>query len=237
MSRDSRAWSYHAGRKRRNRVTVYHLNRCPWMMMVWREGGRKHARALGHQSRTRAMAQAVAKAGELGAALPRTYEPSGRLVAMRSDLVRVAAMQGRPNGVAPSQLFYRHNGAFTVTAVCAAFKGYRGDDAADVWTDAVERFGFTPAYANRRPTLNEGITDLRRVAHALGAPRRMPSRAQYDRLGRWQSRTVMLLFAAPRWDAIADQLGLEMDAKQRHMARKARRVEVVCRATDERGAA
>lgn len=223
MSRDSRAWSYHAGRFHRNRVTVYHIVRSPWMRIEWYDDdGRRISRALGHKSRTQAIADCIERAAELGMRRP-THESTNTIVAMRSDLTRVASVVGLPNGVAPSLDQYRAHGEFGSTAVLAAFKGYRGSNPIDTWGRAVQRFGFKPVSATALPTKQEAVADVRAVAHKIGTPTKMPSLRQYEDNGRWQSKTIKKVLGENRWDVIADRLQLTVDPKQRLMAGNARR--------------
>lgn len=83
---------------------------------------------------------------------------------IRSDLLRVAQLAGRPEGVAPSISDYRRLGSFSPVAVQGCVRGYSLRDhrpRAD-WVEAVEALGFVSARRHRYG--DDGSKARRRVA-------------------------------------------------------------------------
>lgn len=216
-----RTWSFKTGRGHFNRVTVFQRGEGTAILIHWWRDGERNTESLGHADKDRAVAQAMAKALELKGERP-THEPTNRLMAMRSDLARCAALQGCPPGYGPGWSFYRQHGAFKLAAIGAAFRGYRAKDPADTWTDALHRFGFKPRSSSRRPTKMQAATDVRRVAALVGQARRLPELWAYNEHGRWCGSATMKALDAVRWRDVADILDLDMEEWRKNTALKCR---------------
>lgn len=226
MSKHAVVWDYKAGVPYRNRVRVYERAHSSSLMMEWAQNG-SHYKSLRHSNKTRAVKEAEAKAAELEAALPKTHEPTERLVAMRADLIRVARLTNQPDGVAPSCEKYRKLGSWTDVRVRGAFLGYRRTkngsvNPRDTWTQAMHKFGLKTVRETQTTTTAKVAADVRRVAMLAGKPGMMPTMADIRRFGRYQEKTVMLYLRVTNWVEAADYLQLAMDPRRREHSAKVR---------------
>ena len=145
------------------------------------------------------------------------------LVAIRSDLARVARESGRPEGVAPSVVVYREKGRFPTSQIRAAVGGrtkrWGTSCPALKWTEAVTRLGFRPASSLHKPTRAQAIEDVRRVGREVGCgPRELPTTMDYQEHGRWAPQTIRKAIVGREdasWYEIGDQIGLEPSRTRR----------------------
>lgn len=211
MSYDRRVWARYIGRRRFNRVVIFQTRQpTNVVMMEWSEGGRQWTRSLKHNDRLRAEVEAMEVAERLAAKKRRGHESRATILEMRADLLRVAAMQRLGPGIAPGYVKYAKHGRFSLHRIRAAFRGYGRKDPRDEWVDAVARFGLKPK-SSTRITGNDIAADVRRVAMALGSPRRLPSKKQYDRLGKHHPTTAMEKLRVTAWVDLADALRLDIE--------------------------
>lgn len=214
-------WVRHIGRRKFNRVTVRRRAGLSSIEMYWRENKRSQYATLGHANKERAIGQAWAKAEELSAAKA-THFPQTKVLAIRSDLVRVARELGLPEGYAPPRKRYMELGQFTDCAVRATFRGYtsvtfkhgRSTNPRDQWGEAIAKFGLRIADTLRRGTASHSLVsaDVRRVSLLLGIPGRLPSYRQYRAAGgRWAPRTVCHYLDVKGWTDVGAVLGLAVD--------------------------
>lgn len=133
--------------------------------------------------------------------------PTG-LVAIRYDLRRVAAVCGRPPGVAPSIHEFRVHGTVSPKRVMGAVGGYNGTRTKLGWMETMSRLGFTPAKRDVDTSYKRVVADIRRVALQVGDPTVLPSWREYERLGRWCGKTAMRHVGVTTWRAVAAQLRL-----------------------------
>jgi len=131
------------------------------------------------------------------------------LVALRQELRRVARLEGRPDGVAPSLRGFRALGRVTDRRVQGAVGGYRAHNPILGWKETVRRLGFRPAatmrFAGERSWV---MDDVYRVARVLGSPHHMPTRREYLVHGRWDVRTVLRYAESDTWSGVAGELHL-----------------------------
>lgn len=124
-------------------------------------------------------------------------------VAILSDLVRVARIENRPEGVGPSLVGYRKHGRYTETTVAK-----RAGMLECRWIALMERYGLTPAYNRRLRSERELVADVLRVAHLAGIGRLMPTDRQYRTFGKFQAAFVMRRLGGGRWHGVAERVGL-----------------------------
>lgn len=134
------------------------------------------------------------------------------LVAMRSDLLRVAREDGMPDGFAPSIHVYneRGRGCFSATRIMAVWEGY--DPAKSyrprvTWAQAMRRFGLRTARDLWTHEEEEVFRDLYRVAIVVERPHEMPTANEYRRHGRKDDRALRRRFGS--WNRLAELAGLE----------------------------
>lgn len=220
-------WHYFAGKPWVNRV-VAQENRYGTIRIVWTEDKKVRAKHVGSHDRFKAVIAAENKAAELleKRKAKRTYRPTKEIIEIRADLIRVARLLGRPEGVAPRAWAYREHGVYGITRVQSAFSGWRFSASGktkhpkDTWVQAMKRYGLKPAGHWRTFELRDVLMDLRRVALKIGKPFEMPGAVTYDRHGKWRATTVRDRFKGMTWPEIGDQAGLETPKHRRDMAEK-----------------
>jgi hypothetical protein len=144
------------------------------------------------------------------------HAPTHVLVAIRSDLVRVARETGKPAGVAPSVMRYRRLGRVSLYRVQRAVGGtvprYHTRVPRLTWAQAMPLYGLTPAGALRQPTRTQLVEDLRRVALIAGhPPGELPTTTEYQELGHWALHTVLVHISGSRegsWHDVSLRTGL-----------------------------
>lgn len=142
------------------------------------------------------------------------------LIAIRSDLKRVARQTHGMDGIAPSLREYREQGRFSDVKVRAAVGGYRtnhgerssrynrmGTPPRLGWLEAVRKYGLTPFKRVYQPTDRAMLMDLKRVALKCGHPLRMASFAEYREHGNYAGSALMRRFG--KWNDVAAAAGLE----------------------------
>lgn len=140
-----------------------------------------------------------------------------KLVALRSDLVRVARMTHGMEGVAPSLASYIRHGRWSHNKIRGAVGGYRqgsGSPPRLSWTEAVPHYGLEPCRDALIPSDRTVLADLRRVAMAVGRPRRMPTAEEYLAHGRHGTSLVQRRFGG--WNLAALEAGLEPNGRALH---------------------
>lgn len=210
------AETWQTGKVRRNRVRV-RLRNDGVVRLEWYEAGKHRARyGFPRGAITDAIKDAArALARELHPNRT-TYQPTDVLVAMRADLVRVARLDGQPEGGAPRRDTYVRVGRWSTSAIQAAFVGYYkktarvGGGPLESWSKAVARFGLTPAVKMRHPNHVQLIQDLLRVAQQLGRPNELPSQHQYRKRGVHGPHSVMDTVGVRTWTELGAELGLSV---------------------------
>jgi hypothetical protein len=133
---------------------------------------------------------------------------------MRLDLVKVARMQGVPDGYAPSALFYRKHGLFSEKVVIGWFFSYTAaGNPRGNWRQAVAKLGFKMYGDHYHGNLMRVAADVRRVALEIGRPLHVPPRSVYKRLGRWDPNTVYHHLGVETWTQVAAKLNLKPNNK------------------------
>lgn len=145
------------------------------------------------------------------------------LVAIRSDLCRVARETGKPRGIAPSVMIYRDEGRhaeFRVRALVGGTVARYGTSIPRLkWSESMPHYGLRPAGSLRWPTRAEAIEDVRRVVRILGqGPLRAPSMDEYAAHGRWGHHALLKAItgcATASWYRVADEVGLHVEGRVR----------------------
>lgn len=125
-----------------------------------------------------------------------------RLLARR-DLLRVAKLCGRPEGVAPSITDYQQHGHYSVNGVMEVLTGKRQ------WCPAMKKLGLRSPWDDRFVTEKEAREDLVRVAVLLRRPAQMPTITEYEEYGSYTPATVRRAFQGMGWRTIARHVGLD----------------------------
>lgn len=203
-------WSFATGRRGVNRVRVFERPGVRIRMVV--AGASVN---LGHRDRARAVQQARAKAAEIHR--PRHERKRAEILAVRSDLLRVARACGLPEGVAPSMGEYRKRGRFSDAYVQGLHLGWWTGERGlrEHWCDSIPRYGLKPyrdAIVSPRGSAAI-VADIRRVALKVGSPLRMPTHAEYDQHGRW-TRSTAQKWLGMKWSDMASVLGLSMEGRR-----------------------
>lgn len=132
-----------------------------------------------------------------------------RLIALRSDVVRVARDCGVPEGYGPPMLAYKRNGRFSDKAVMGWLGGYRPDGNARItWRAALAKFHLKMWGDLYHADPARIAEDVRRVARLLGRPHHIPPRKKYNRLGDWDHTSVYLHLGVTTWEGAAERLDL-----------------------------
>lgn len=213
-------WSVSVGRKRHNRVTVF--QRVNMLTLEMRCDGQ--TTNLGHFDRARAVEQARERAETMRRDRG-THLPTAQLIAIRADLIRVARMLGAPEGVAPPRAKYGKLGIYSESKARGAFRGFvklgKSVNPRDQWSDAMRKFGLRMWVTETRGITKGGVAaDIRRVAMLAGAPRVLPSKARYDRDGKWSSTAACSALGITGWTKAAQMLELEVSTRRLNMARR-----------------